>query len=179
MALSRCLLAAGAAASVLGAASAHALVVHFDPPLFDFFVHDPSVGSLFVPEDTVEVHPLNIPGSFGYIVGGVTFVGFGEDGETLTFGAGTSSQFQLVSATPLWDVTVLAKNEPQGYEVSFPTLVTDPHQTVVFTNPANGQTVDVNVSLGVPEPAGWALMLIGFGALGAALRGRRRSLAAA
>lgn len=179
MGLSRCLIAAGAVASVLGAASAHALVVHFDPAPFNFFVHDPSVGSLFAPDDTVEVHPLNVPGSFGYVVGGVTWVGFGQDGETLTFGGGTSSQFQLVSAVPLWDVTVLAKNEPQGYEVSFPTLVTDPNQTVLFTNPANGDTVDVTVSLGVPEPASWALMLIGFGALGAAIRGRRRSLAAA
>ena len=38
-----------------------------------------------------------------------------------------------------------------------------------------------NVSLtgGVPEPAAWALMLVGFGGLGAALRHRRRRLAVA
>jgi hypothetical protein len=50
-----------------------------------------------------------------------------------------------------------------------------------------GLTVDLNgAPLGgssistsaVPEPAGWALMLVGFGALGAVLRSRRRAVAA-
>ena len=38
---------------------------------------------------------------------------------------------------------------------------------------------DISVSGGVPEPASWALMLLGFGGLGAALRSRRRGLIAA
>jgi hypothetical protein len=41
---------------------------------------------------------------------------------------------------------------------------------------ANGNTGNVGATLlagGVPEPASWALMLIGFGSLGAALRHRR------
>lgn len=180
MGLPRRLLAASAAASVLAAASAHALVVHFDPPMFDFFIKDPSFGSLFAPDNTVEIHPLNVPGSFGFVFPGVDWVGFGLDGETLTFGAGDPTGYQLVSPTPLWTVDILGANEPQGYEVTFPTLVSDPNQTVEFTNPATGQTVTVNVTLGgVPEPASWALMMIGFGVLGAALRGRRQSLAAA
>lgn len=37
---------------------------------------------------------------------------------------------------------------------------------------------DVIVGTGVPEPAAWALMLIGFGAVGASLRNVRRSAAA-
>lgn len=36
-----------------------------------------------------------------------------------------------------------------------------------------------SVSGGVPEPAAWSLMLVGFGGLGAALRARRRSILAA
>jgi hypothetical protein len=31
----------------------------------------------------------------------------------------------------------------------------------------------------VPEPASWAMMLVGFGAIGAAIRGRRRGAVAA
>jgi len=37
-----------------------------------------------------------------------------------------------------------------------------------------GQTGNVGATAGVPEPASWALMLVGFGGLGAALRLRRR-----
>jgi hypothetical protein len=37
----------------------------------------------------------------------------------------------------------------------------------------------VSASGGVPEPAGWALMIVGFGGVGAALRGKRRSFATA
>jgi hypothetical protein len=45
----------------------------------------------------------------------------------------------------------------------------------------HGAALD-NISLtsasSVPEPASWALVLVGFGAAGAAIRSRRRGLAA-
>jgi hypothetical protein len=52
---------------------------------------------------------------------------------------------------------------------------------VFATNTDNGSTRygagSFQASLAVPEPAAWALMLVGFGGLGAVLR-RRRSIAA-
>jgi hypothetical protein len=41
-----------------------------------------------------------------------------------------------------------------------------------------GPTADVLIST-VPEPAAWALMLVGFGGLGAAIRSRRKAVTAA
>lgn len=64
----------------------------------------------------------------------------------------------------------------QAYSYNF-TAATN-STTLTFasaTGTAYGPALD-NVSVaGVPEPATWAMMLIGFGGLGAALRSRRRS----
>jgi hypothetical protein len=60
----------------------------------------------------------------------------------------------------------------------------DPH---IFIDPSDPHIADYsitlsegvsNVTAGVPEPAGWALLLTGFAALGAALRARRSLLTA-
>jgi PEP-CTERM motif len=55
--------------------------------------------------------------------------------------------------------------------------------TLTFQGAANSDETafidQVSATGGVPEPAAWALMILGFGGAGAALRGRRRALAAA
>lgn len=176
---SRLLAVAGAAASVFAAASAHALVVHFDPPTFDFTVADPSdnvIDNVFGgPADVV---PLNVPGSV-YTDTFVNYVQFGLDGKTLTFDAGTSKQFSEVASIKLWDVVPVTTFMNGGkefniYDVTFPGLTGT--TTVTFTGPGGVTvgTVTVLPNPAVPEPASWTLMLVGVGALGAMLRGRRR-----
>ena len=59
-----------------------------------------------------------------------------------------------------------------------------PVESVVLTSTTNAFEISdvAGIAAGVPEPASWALMILGFGGAGAALRGRRRqqaSLAAA
>jgi hypothetical protein len=53
--------------------------------------------------------------------------------------------------------------------------------TYTFNTPTNGGTVSGNSSFylaAVPEPATWAMMLIGFGGMGMAMRRRRRPVLA-
>lgn len=48
------------------------------------------------------------------------------------------------------------------------------------TSDQQGNLIDnISVTTGVPEPATWALMIMGFGAVGFSLRGRRKSLVTA
>jgi hypothetical protein len=178
-----------AAASTLVAASAHALVVHFDPTggfAFNFDVDDPAFGTgAGTPLDMVLVNPLDVPGSVFATDTGVSDVGFGFNDETLTFNPGQSNAFTEKASIPLWDVISEGTiPNPDGgelnlYEVTFPGLTLGSPTTVTFTNAAGDtETGTLTVLSGVPEPATWALMLIGFGALGAVVRGRRRSVAA-
>jgi hypothetical protein len=66
-----------------------------------------------------------------------------------------------------------AYSSTQSYTLSGPGIA-----YVVFSTDADNFAGDNllmdNVSLTVPEPASWALMLVGFGGLGAALRLGRR-----
>ena len=49
----------------------------------------------------------------------------------------------------------------------------------LLTGLVTARVTPVTVAAAVPEPATWAMMLMGFGVIGAALRRRRRSFAAA
>ncbi len=51
-------------------------------------------------------------------------------------------------------------------------------ESAVFIDPLGGGNIGIDdLRLGsAPEPASWALMLVGFGALGASLRSRRRAV---
>jgi hypothetical protein len=46
--------------------------------------------------------------------------------------------------------------------------------SVTFSSSSNSFEIDNLATGGVPEPASWALMILGFGGAGAALRGQRR-----
>jgi hypothetical protein len=59
------------------------------------------------------------------------------------------------------------------FEFSFSSPIT----SVTFTTPQNSFEI-ASISAGTPEPAAWALMLVGIGGVGAAIRLRRRQIAA-
>jgi hypothetical protein len=80
--------------------------------------------------------------------------------------------------------TTTGENQPfETYTMSFIALQTGSVQVGIGTNDGGdfGPVLDnVNLSISaVPEPASWAMMLVGFGGLGATMRASRRKLATA
>jgi hypothetical protein len=62
-------------------------------------------------------------------------------------------------------------DQSQGFTVSY--QFSAPVSQITFSSSGNSFEFD-KLAGGVPEPASWALMIVGFGGAGAALRGRRR-----
>jgi hypothetical protein len=105
----------------------------------------------------------------------VTFSFGADDDAFLALGNTVISQeggIHGVAAAPV--VTPILT--PGTYDLTL--FYTDRHQTgagLYFSLDTSGVTIN---PIGAPEPATWAMMLVGFGGLGAALRSRRRPLAA-
>jgi hypothetical protein len=113
--------------------------------------------------------------------------GFGGITQTLTGGAGEYRvSFDLSDdsgygfVADLGGTDFFTQGAVSSYGVThFSFLVAagaDPTLTFSFYNPPAYYTLDnVVVTSGVPEPAGWALMICGMGVVGAGLRGRRKT----
>ena len=91
---------------------------------------------------------------------GLTLSGIGVPGGSMSFdGPGTQGNFFV------WDISNL------GLDVGDYTITLTGNTTLL-------QTFQGTVNFGaVPEPATWAMMLIGFGAIGASIRRRRTRVA--
>ena len=59
----------------------------------------------------------------------------------------------------------------------FDFFFTKPVTSITFTSGANSYEI-ASISAAVPEPGVWAMMLVGFGGMGAAMRSRRKAAAA-
>lgn len=114
-----------------------------------------------------------LPGSdqFGFNNVAGVFNGVSENASTINFGEGIIADLNIVA-------------DGLGFtQFSSPTLFTgsagDPTflaGTFNLNNPflGNGTLTISNVVAGVPEPATWAMMILGFGLIGATMRYRRR-----
>ena len=101
--------------------------------------------------DFSDQYSINLPG--GTVFSGPPFT-------VVTGGAANSGFFGLISSTPFTSV-VITNNFNGGY-------ISDEGMDNFITNGVG------SVKTGVPEPATWAMMLIGFGAIGFALRRRTK-----
>jgi choice-of-anchor C domain-containing protein len=102
---------------------------------------------------------------------------------------GPAAKLEITSADggqqqqSLFTVTGSDSRANMGWtEFSYKFSATGSSTTLAFasaTGTAFGPALDnVSVSAAVPEPASWAMMLVGFGGLGAVLRRQRRTVAA-
>ena len=192
-------IAAGAAASIaLMAGAAHATTFEFS---YKFNTGDTvtgyfyGTGSLAGVTDITNVHvsidgtPLSGP-LYAYMYTAYTGEGGGNCGDSACF-SGTGA---FASSNPLNNNFVFANGTPTdissrtNYFYIIPwdngagnQVATQGLTTGGVIDNYNGQYIPGNWSLTeVPEPAAWALMLVGFAGLGAAMRAaRRRTLATA
>ena len=159
------LLAAGAAVAALmvgGAAQAR---------VFDFSYSGPGVSG--------EGQFITTPDGADYLITDVTGV---ANGEAITGTSGYASADNLLSfpTEPFVDFSGIAfstatKDWSIGYTGTAYGIVdsiSDPSGDCCGITP-------LAFTVGVPEPATWAMMLVGFGGLGVAMRSRRRQFAAA
>jgi hypothetical protein len=110
------------------------------------------------------------------IPGNITSVDVTVGGQTATYGL-TNYGFVGQSGIPQDQFITLAGLQASTAASSF-TLSNFVSGGAYSTYASIGElTVDGNLA-GVPEPTSWALMLVGFGGLGAALRRSRRTLVA-
>jgi hypothetical protein len=110
---------------------------------------------------------------------GANLQGYGEGAGSTSFtvGLGGFSQSETLVGGPSvqYALTYTPTASQSGVSLSF--LTTVPADSV------HGAVLDhivlTETTAGVPEPASWALMILGFGGAGAVLRGQRRRQAAA
>ena len=188
-------LLAASAAVLLTASAANAVVIGFDdlsgsgvvPTIFhgidfsDNFLYYDSPQDPYNPESAPERiysnYAIHAPGALDTLVfsvgAGSVFDGLYEAGA----GNGTV-EFDL------YDGAALVASSASVVSTSTPTFLASGYSgpiTSVHINAINGYTVydDLTfttlVPIGVPEPATWAMMLVGAGLAGASLRRRRQS----
>ncbi len=121
---------------------------HSEPTITFHFAGPSTVTSVSVAVDNTGVGGVSAPGTL--VINGVSYTPV-----VTSFSA--SSEWLTVSGLSLSgsSLTLMPDSNPNAW-----TFISE----VTF----NGAT-------GVPEPASWALMLVGFGGLGVALRSRRRT----
>ena len=184
MKLRNALIAGAAGLALAASGSAHAQGLLGDTVNLTYFF--PDLSSPFEDDGNQAVSPQASFVSFGQIattvnansidsgnsiVGGLSFTGASFNGVVITD----------LTHSNIIGVTIDAASNMGGFDlsrVSFTGNSVSLNFSGLITDTGTQAIVDIQTRGGVPEPATWAMMISGFGLLGAAAR-RRRTLAAA
>ncbi len=98
------------------------------------------------------------------------FLGSPDDYNSITFLGGTVGSLTLSGSGLFFPATAFGGDQTIGRRVSY-NFGADTFSSVVFASGGNSFEFD-NIAGSVPEPSSWALMMVGVGALGFALRRR-------
>ncbi|HZZ66808.1 MAG TPA: PEPxxWA-CTERM sorting domain-containing protein [Phenylobacterium sp.] len=100
------------------------------------------------------------------------YMGSPDDYNQVQFNLAGSATPIVLTGQAIWGGTPAGNgDQTQGFTVSY--HFDAPVTSVVFSSTGNSFEFD-KLAGGVPEPASWALMILGFGGAGAVLRGQRR-----
>jgi hypothetical protein len=119
---------------------------------------------------------LLITGTLGLVSGNNSFIVGHDDGAVVTLGGGFGTVLDAPGPTSFSTSPFNVFNPGPAENVTFSLQYTEccgPPADLEFA------VNNVIVTGGVPEPATWAMMLVGFGGLGATLRRRRAQMALA
>jgi len=172
--------AAAAAALALGSAPANAAVVIVGGSVVNLAVPTPTVSSTGLTINFGQ-EPIGATqsGAFSFNTDGSAYlanilVGTSTTGEAITGASLTGPGLGLVSFAPF------AIGNNTGLGASNISLLAGSTYNFSFTGSGNNQAaITGSVSLTpVPEPATWAMMLVGFAGVGMAIRRRRRPVLA-
>jgi hypothetical protein len=101
------------------------------------------------------------------------YMGSPDEFNRVTFNFADGATPLVLQGNAIWGGTPDGNgDQSQGFTVSY--HFTDKVSSINFTSGDQNAFEFDKLAGGVPEPASWALMILGFGGAGAALRGQRR-----
>ncbi|MGZ3378037.1 MAG: Npun_F0296 family exosortase-dependent surface protein, partial [Phenylobacterium sp.] len=148
------------------------------PPIYPG-VNNYETGNYYTVTSDGGPHTATLTVTSGWLSNFSFYLGSPDTYNTVQFFVGHTQLGPTLAGNQIWSCTACAQNGDQSFGARAVYDFGGAHVTsVVFGSTGNSFEFDnLAGTLAVPEPASWALMIMGFGAAGAMLRSKRRQTA--